>query len=142
MNTTWRALAVAVLAAFVEVSQARACACIDRGTERDQFDSACAVFVGKVVRLEVERVESGDGALEHTVATFEVKRSWKGLQAERIRVRTCGTQAVICSCSVGFLLGAEYLVVAYEEPLVTSSCDLTVEIESAGELIKKFDSFK
>lgn len=57
------------------------------------------------------------------VATFAVERRWKGPTMRRLRVQTCGTQAMLCTCGFDFQLGQRYVVFADGKPPETSSCN-------------------
>ena len=140
---SFRLLILIVLASLaVATPNARACVCVEQGDVKDQYQAAKAVFVGRVIALQIEPVKFDGGESENTVATFKIVRRWKGPTKSTIRVLTCGTQHGWCSCGVDFRLGASYLVVATGGRLATGSCDLTTDADSAVELEKQFDDLK
>ena len=69
-----------------------------------------AVFSGRVVRLDVDRVRSKqceECFTQDVVATFEVSSQWKGHSGHEYVVRTPGSSS---ACGYPFELGQEYLV--------------------------------
>lgn len=100
-----------------------ACVCADMGSLADEYHHSSAVFVGRIVSLEISsKVIDGD-TIENMIATFDVERRWKGPSVRRLRVQTCGTQALVCTCGFNFQLGERYVVFAEGKPLKTSSCN-------------------
>ena len=120
---------------------AGACVCADLGSLADEYRRSSAVFVGRIVSLEIStKVIEGD-RIENMVATFDVERRWKGPSVRRLRVQTCGTQMLVCTCGVDFQLGQRYVVFAEGKPLQTSSCNRTTITDTAGEdLLKGLDA--
>ena len=101
---------------------APACVCYESHGLKADFADAAAVFAGQVVALQIAPDAAGG---EQTIATFRVERRWKGPKDAEIRVRTCGTQEMICTCGNDFPLGAHFVVFALGTPLSTSSCQRT-----------------
>jgi hypothetical protein len=130
--------------------RAHACVCVkSEGFEAD-FRGASAVFAGRVVALEIAQHPSSEGPVEYMVATLRVEHRWKGPKNSTIRVSTCGTQQMLCTCGTDFQLGAHYVVFAGGEPLATGSCDRTLRFDridgdpkaqwiGAEELVKQLD---
>jgi hypothetical protein len=81
------------------------------------------VFVGRIVSLEISSKVIGGETIENMIATFDLERRWKGPSVRRLRVQTCGTQALVCTCGFNFQLGERYVVFAEGKPLKTSSCN-------------------
>ena len=75
------------------------------------------------LRIVTARID-GD-TLENMEATFRVQRRWKGPKDALVRVRTCGTQEMLCTCGTDFRLGAHFAVFAVGHPLSTGSCQRT-----------------
>ena len=74
------------------------------------------------------------------VATLRVERRWKGPRTSLVRVRTCGTQAAVCTCGFDFQLGARYVVFASGSRLETTSCDRTRLALAADALIRELET--
>lgn len=111
---------VAVICAARPVS---ACTCADLGSLADEYRHSRAVFVGRIVSLEISTKVIEGQRFENMIATFEVERRWKGPTVRRLRVQTCGTQTEVCTCGFDFQLGQRYVVFAEGKPLQTSSCN-------------------
>ncbi|MEA2203725.1 MAG: hypothetical protein QOE77_501 [Blastocatellia bacterium] len=103
-----------------------ACTCPDLGSLADEYHHSSAVFVGRIVSIEIYSEIIGGEKIEHMIATFAVERRWKGPTLARLRVQTCGTQALVCTCGFNFQLGERYVVFAAGKPLKTSSCNRNV----------------
>lgn len=110
-------------------SHVNACVCEQSQGLAADVRAAEAVFAGTVVALDVVRDQVGAHNSEDMVATFKVKRRWKGPDKNILRVRTCGTQTMICTCGTDFRLGAHFVVFAVDKPLFTSSCQRTTEYQ-------------
>ncbi len=96
---------------------ALACTCAQPPSVQEGLKQADAVFLGLVERFEL--VGSG------RVATFRVRRVWKGPEASRIRVTTGGGDG---DCGYHFIAGMEYLVFARQgawNTLQTNICTRT-----------------
>jgi hypothetical protein len=118
-------LSVALLSVLLPAS-ATACVCYESEGLAAEYEKARAVFAGRVIALHAVGLNSTLGAGD-MVATIEVRRRWKGPKEKLIRVRTCGTQATVCTCGTDFRLGAHYVVFGVGEPLATGSCQPTRE---------------
>ena len=102
-----------------------ACTCAQPVSVQEGLKQADAVFVGLVERFELR--DSG------RVATFRVRRAWKGLEAHRIQVATGGGDG---DCGYHFIAGVEYLVFAHRDAsdtLRTSICTRTKQ--ASGEAV-------
>jgi uncharacterized phage protein gp47/JayE len=111
------------------------------GTLADEYRRSSAVFVGRIVSLEISTMVVEGHAVENMVATFEVERRWKGPSARRLRVQTCGTQMLVCTCGVDFQLGQRYVVFAEGKLLQTNSCNRTTVADAAGDgLLESLDA--
>jgi hypothetical protein len=125
-----RFVALALLALLLSpASRAEACVCNDSGDLAADYREAAAVFAGRVVAFEVVTSKIAGREEEEMVATLEVERRWNGPKAGKIRVRTCGTQEMLCTCGTDFRLGARFIVFAVDAPLYTGSCQRTREYQ-------------
>ena len=102
---------------------ASACTCADLGSLADEYHHSSAVFIGRIVSIEISSKIIKGEKIENMIATFAVERRWKGPTMRRLRVRTCGTQTMVCTCGFDFQLGQRYVVFADGKPLETSSCN-------------------
>ena len=100
-----------------------ACVCADLGSLADEYHHSSAVFVGRIVSLEISSKVIEGETIENMIATFDVERRCKGPSVRRLRVQTCGTQALVCTCGFNFQLGERYVVFAEGKPFKTSSCN-------------------
>ena len=112
-----------IVAIVFTVRPASACTCADLGSLTDEYHHSRAVFVGRIVSLEISSKVINGETIENMIATFAVERRWKGPTLRRLRVQTCGTQALVCTCGFDFQLGQLYVVFADGKPLQTSSCN-------------------
>jgi hypothetical protein len=113
-----------IVAIVFTVRPVDACVCADMGSLADEYHHSSAVFVGRIVSLEISSKVIDGVTIENMVATFAVERRWKGPSIRRLRVQTCGTQALVCTCGFDFQLGQRYVVFAQGKPLLqTSSCN-------------------
>ena len=126
MRRTVLVLAIAVIAGILGLPHgALACTCAQPVSVQEGLKQADAVFVGLVERFELR--DSG------RVATFRVRRAWKGLEAHRIQVATGGGDG---DCGYHFIAGVEYLVFAHRDAsdtLRTSICTRTKQ--ASGEAV-------
>lgn len=93
------------------------CTCAQPVSVSEALARADAVFLGLVERFELKD--------HHRVATFRVRRVWKGPEEARMRVTTGGGDA---DCGFHFIAGLEYLVFAHEDAsgtLITTICTRT-----------------
>ena len=125
MRTTRRIVCLTLSAMLLAAGQAGACVCYESSGLEADFREAAAVFAGRVVALQTATTKSAGKVEEEMVATLSVERRWKGPKNAEIRVRTCGTQEMLCTCGTDFQLGARFVVFAVGKPLSTSSCQRT-----------------
>ncbi len=138
---TRRLYLACVVAILCSARPAGACVCADLGSLADEYHRSGAVFIGRIVSLEISAKVVEGHRIENMVATFDVERRWKGPSVRRLRVQTCGTQTLICTCGADFQLGQRYVVFAEGKPLATSSCNRTTIADTAGdELLKGLDA--
>ena len=96
---------LAALAASLGVAQgSSACTCLDLPTLQQSFDSAIAVFSGRVTSIQ----PAGDDL--HVLVTVVPRYRWKGNLDEAVLVAT-GQNAGLCG--VGFQIDTEYLIFAW-----------------------------
>jgi hypothetical protein len=129
-----------VLALTLSARDVNACVCEDLGDAAQQFKLSRVAFVGRIIFIEVTKSMVAGIETEDMVATFSIERHWKGAQGRTVRVRTCGTQTMICTCGVDFQLGQRYVVLAAGTPLETSTCWLTQTADGAEDIIRKLDA--
>lgn len=103
------------------------CSCAKSPSAEDSFRRADAVFLGLV--LDVKRTGSFFG---QKIVTLKVKQAFKGVDSQKVDVRTAGISA---SCGSQFDLSKSYLVYAYknkEGTLETNLCTRTRNQADAG----------
>lgn len=120
------ASAIGLLTLVLTVQIAAACSCIEPPPPKQALEQASAVFSGKVVEIQ-----QGQQQFAPKRVTFEVDRSFKGVEAGRVVVTTAADGAM---CGFGFQQGKSYLVYCYgdKEALSTNLCTRTKSIETAG----------
>jgi hypothetical protein len=93
------------------------------------LDEATAVFAGEV--RSIEQVDDDPGQ-QYIAATFDVDRSWKGVESSPVVVETHQDEA---TCGFPFEEGGTYIVYAYSEgtPLTTALYHRTNLLERADE---------
>lgn len=104
---------------------ALACTCAQPASVQEGLQQADGVFAGLVERFELK----GSGR----VATFRVRRVWKGPKTHHVQVATGGGDG---DCGYHFIVGIEYLVFARQGPwnmLQTSICSRTKQ--ASGEAV-------
>ena len=104
---------------------ALACTCAQPASVQEGLQQADGVFAGLVERFELK----GSGR----VATFRVRRVWKGPKTHRIQVATGGGDG---DCGYHFIVGLEYLVFARQghwNMLQTNICTRTKQ--ASGEVV-------
>ncbi len=136
---TSRLLLATTVAIFV-AADALPCVCPESGDVSAAYRQAAAVFVGRVVTLEVAPNPAREPGEDDMVATLRVERLWKGPRTSTLRVRTCGTQAAACTCGFDFQLGARYVVFASGKRLETTSCDRTRVALAADDIIREIET--
>jgi len=126
MRRTVLVLAIAVIAGLLGLShRALACTCAQPISVQDALKQADAVFAGWVERFELEG--------SRRMATFRVRRVWKGPETSRIQVATGGGDG---DCGYHFIAGVECLVFAHRDAsdtLRTSICTRTKQ--ASGEAV-------
>jgi hypothetical protein len=118
-----RLFLLCIFAILCTARPASACTCADLGSLTDEYHHSSAVFVGRIVSLQISSKLINGERIESMIATFDVERRWKGPTFRRLRVQTCGTQALVCTCGFDFQLGQRYVVFADGKPFQTSSCN-------------------
>ena len=133
-------VAAMAMAAIGTAPRALACVCIEAGSTGDQLDAAETVVLGRVVGLAIRTKQVEGETVEYTAATVRVGRRWKGSQAKRVTVNTCGDAVRVCTCGVRFELGGTYIVVT-EEGGPATSCGLTrAALPSGDPLVAEIDA--
>ena len=131
-----RSWAVALFVVALPSSlQAEACSCAPKPSPKNAVEAADAVFLGTVVKFEVqgnpEIVDGYDG--QHVAyrsgrqTAFQVRTVWKGPHQETFTVRTGEGGG---DCGVDFMVGHEYLVYAGQtsEGYRTNICTRTRDV--------------
>ena len=123
----------AVLPLILHVEQADACSCMRPGTPAEEYRSAGAVFVGKVLSVEAVGVAEPTIPSRMLQVTLAVERAFKGVAGERAVVRTARNSA---ACGYRFEPGTAHLVYArggQADGLRVSLCSRTQPLEHADE---------
>jgi hypothetical protein len=100
------------------------------------FDSAVAVFSGKVIELDENKVK------------FKVEKIWKGASADEITMviqeGEDNGEYVMTSCDYSYKLGEKYLVYAdsTHDELRTSVCSRTVLLRNADQEMRGLDEIR
>lgn len=130
------ASALGLLAAGLAVGTAAACSCIEPPPPKQAMEASSAVFSGKVVEIQ-----QGQQQFAPKRVTFEVDRSYKGVDAGRVVVTTASDSAM---CGFGFQQGKSYLVYCHggKEALGTNICTRTKNIEAAADDLKELGEGK
>jgi hypothetical protein len=106
------------------------CTCNSRRSPAEELRRSTAVFVGKVIHIEVPRLT---GFLytsrDPMIATFQISKVWKGPATRTTDVRT----QFVGTCGCKFTEGEDYLVYANgsNQQLVTDRCTRTKPISEA-----------
>jgi hypothetical protein len=116
-----------------------ACVCTETGGIGDELRASTAVFLGRIIALNIDTVVVEGTSVERMRATFRVDRQWKGRRRPTTDIWTCGDQVAACTCGVDFRLGERYVVFASGKPLSTGSCDRTKAAGAAETLIAELD---
>jgi hypothetical protein len=130
MNAKTPAL-LATLAALALALPAWAgdCECTHKpGDPVSELSHYKAAFAGRV-----QTVTDKDGG---RLVTFQVVRAWKGPKAKALTLTTTST-----ACGYAFETGKDYVVFAggEKDALTTDACTPTLEVASAGYLVKQLD---
>ena len=121
---------VAGLGVLTVASPACACSCAGVSA-REAFDSADAVFVGRVVEID----EPGGlivGSADPVTLVFDVGEVFKGVVPANVHVVTARDGA---SCGFDAVAGARYVIYAYEDEageLATTLCSRNQQLSAAG----------
>ena len=115
----------------ININLVRACSCITPSQPKESLEKSTAVFVGKVMDINIPSgffMSSGD----KTKVEFEISKFWKGPSYKNIALTTARDGA---SCGYSFKKGEEYIVYAYddENKLNTDLCTRTKLISNARE---------
>src|SRR5574341_170856 len=126
MRRTVLVLAIAVIAGLLGLPhRALACTCAQPSTVQEGLQRAHSVFAGLAERFELEG--------SRRMATFRVRRVWKGPESSRVQVATGGGDG---DCGYHFIVGIEYIVFAHQSGrnrLETSICTRTKQ--ASGEAV-------
>ena len=117
-----------IVATMCTAKPVAACVCTDLGSLADEYRDSSAVFIGRIVSIELDSKVVDGEKFEGMVATFVVERRWKGPTVRRLRVSTCGTQSYFCTCGFDFQVGGRYVIFAHGKRLATSSCNRNTEL--------------
>lgn len=112
------------------------CTCITPGPPSDVFEQASAVFVGKVIEIELMDANKIRGPFAGKLVRFSVERAFKGVEEDQVQILTARSEA---SCGYPFEEGKIYLVYANkgeDERLRTSICSRTQPPSRAHEDLK------
>jgi len=109
---------------------AAACSCAPPPPPKQALEAATAVFSGKVVEIK-----PGKQPFAPRQVSFEVDRSFKGIDGRRVVVATAADSAM---CGYAFQQGKNYLVYCCgdKKSLSTNICTRTKGMEAAGEDLK------
>jgi hypothetical protein len=105
-----------------------ACSCIPSPPVQEELERVSAVFSGKVLEIK----EDSSSNTEPLKVTFQVNRTWKGVNETELSIYTGRDSA---GCGYSFKVNESYLVYAIESEgkLITGLCSLTKELSSAEE---------
>lgn len=123
-----------ILALALYPQTTSACSCAILETPAEAFDSAAAVFTGRVTAIEGPSGCTISSAAP-TRVTFQAYEVWKGPEQSVIEITT---ELMSVSCGYEFAIGQSYLVYAYgeEDDLKVSLCSRTGILSSATEYIQ------
>ena len=122
------ALAASLLLLTIARAPAFGCSCIDLSLEQ-AIERSDAVFVGKVIRLEVLRTE---GQVDTVRATLAPLRVVKGSIPREVEFTT---NDGCCYCAFWFEIAATYLIFATgsDGHLETSTCSRSAKVLDAAD---------
>ena len=134
---------VIIIFLFLSVAVSLGCECYSEPHGK-VFRKTTAIFVGKLISIGDERIQK-EGYSPLRTLTFEIEKSWKGMNGNRIIIFT--NYSNMCS-AFEFQSGSKYLLYAYKLKsynnfYVTSECASSKELlsDSAQERVKDLDSF-
>lgn len=114
---------VLIFVCSLSIGSAFGCACAPLGTPQEELVKSDAVFLGKVTKVDTFQDQVSG-------ATFDVKKSWKGVPSDSVRVTTLPAT----DCNYEFQLNESYVVYAYgNESLSVNSCTRTSLLAYASE---------
>lgn len=126
-------LMIAASLFIISAESAQACSCM-RATPEQHFESANAVFSGRVINVITPRrnTQRPQFSFPQKRVMFEVSDVWKGQERRRLMVMTSDSSA---SCGFNFTEGESYLVYASrsDNRLTTSLCSGTKLLSQAQE---------
>jgi len=130
-------LFLGVLALCLSSTDVSGCSCITPGPPSEAFEQATAVFVGKVIEIELMDAKNKiRGPFAGKLVQFSVERAFKGVEEHQVQILTARSEA---SCGYPFEEGKIYLVYANkgeDERLRTSICSRTQPLSRAHEDLK------
>jgi hypothetical protein len=113
-----------------------ACSCVPPGTPEQELKEADVVFSGEVIKIEEGKLGwlSANSSSPVSV-TLEVKEAWKGVEENRVVIKTEQHSA---SCGYEFEKDKEYIVYAEKQgnDWHVSLCSRTNILAEAGEDLK------
>ena len=114
---------------LVNLSLVNACSCISPAPPKESLEESTAVFVGKVIDIDVPSGIVVSNVVSVNV-TFEVSKIWKGHDYKNLVLTTARGGA---SCGYPFKENEVYIVYAYGEEgiLSTHTCSRTRLLSSA-----------
>ena len=116
------------------------CDCMPAGTVAQAREGSAAVFAGTVVSIRDTVAPSGEHQHPMRAVTLQVRRGWRGVDAERVTVVTGFGGG---DCGYDFHVGEPYLVYATryaglpDQPLVVGICSRTEELAKAGKDVEE-----
>ena len=132
-------LMIAASLFIISAESAQACSCM-RATPEQHFESANAVFSGRVVNVITPRrnTQRPQFSFPQKRVMFEVSDVWKGQERRRLMVMTSDSSA---SCGFNFTEGESYLVYASrsDNRLTTSLCSGTKLLSQAQEDLRMLE---
>lgn len=113
---------------------AYACTCVEPPPPETALEQSHAVFAGEVLSIRKTRSAAGlrQGAAYPVEVTFRVIEIWKGVDTDRLTIRTSASSE---SCGFEFVTGVRYIVYANEnrDGLSTGACTRTADLAHAAE---------
>jgi len=133
-------LALGVFSAIsLAPGRARACSCLKTPSPKEAAETAKKVFEGTVVGMTAEK--DPKTKMGYHMFEFEVTRTFKGEEEERVVIRTADNSA---ACGRMYEIGDDYLVYAHESEgrLVDNACSRTRKIAAAKEDLEFFGALE
>lgn len=132
MKTLFSAIILALL--LLNAPVVDACSCGGHPAVCDSYQSADAVFIGVVQRVQTTKTKNEDGEeyITEQVAHIQVEKSFKGMAQPEVVFRTEGS-----SCDAIYEEGERWLFYAYQDKKTKAwgiaACDRSTKIEGAAE---------